>query len=724
MRLLATGEIARMMMFVLAPAVALPAVAQETAAPAAAPRPDVEVFEPGYFDRFSPANVEDMIRQVPGFDIQEGEDVRGFGGAAGNVLINGERPSTKTRLRTLLSRIPVSRVLRIEIVSGSSANLDMRGQTRVANVILKSGLVERSATWQTVARHYQGGRITGEVEGSATLPLLDGTLTVSAEYGQSMTGGPGGGTRAFGARAFFDGDGYPCNASIEIVGDGVQCEAHDGLILNERVASEFAFEYRRAFSWGKFNSNGTIGTSEYNGSRFFTVYANSFQGDIVRFEPQQNRFDGDGYDLSGDVEIPLLGGTLKLIAVQERNSDDGNNLFEFFNGAGAFSNSVFITNDSQNGETIYRGQYSHRVSASHVVEVSLESAYNFLDSSRRVTLNTGQDVTPAGSDTRVEEQRYEAQVSDVWTVSPTLRIEPGFKFEVSTISQEGRLSNAANIFTEREFTYPKPIVTATWSRNANQKLRLSFQRKVAQLNFGDFVSSVDVNQERVDAGNAELVPEQSWSLESEFEQKFWGDGRITFRGSFEEVEDVQDVKPVIPLGGTIADASDGPGNIGDGRRWSLGVNVSAPLDRFGLTNARLDFDGRTGSSEVADPVTGETRNFSNAFDRNWNVNFRQDFPAQSWSYGFRLSESNGGTAYRLEETFKRQRTDGDLSIFVETTRFAGLNIRVGYNDIFDPAFVSDRVIYDGPRSTGVPVERQRSQSANGPFAFIRINGTL
>src|SRR5690348_2407829 len=80
-------------------------VAGHAYAQAPAPQAEVQVFEPGFFARYSPANALDMVQQVPGFSLQEGDVVRGFGGSAGNILINGERPSTKTSLSGLLTRI-------------------------------------------------------------------------------------------------------------------------------------------------------------------------------------------------------------------------------------------------------------------------------------------------------------------------------------------------------------------------------------------------------------------------------------------------------------------------------------------------------------------------------------------------------------------------------------------------------------------------------------------
>ena len=65
---------------------------------------DIQVFEPSFFARYNPTTAQDMVNQVPGFSIQEGDAVRGFGGSAGNILINGNRPSTKNSLTALLGR--------------------------------------------------------------------------------------------------------------------------------------------------------------------------------------------------------------------------------------------------------------------------------------------------------------------------------------------------------------------------------------------------------------------------------------------------------------------------------------------------------------------------------------------------------------------------------------------------------------------------------------------
>ena len=126
-----------------AAALALPgaAFAQDAAAPPTGVTQDADggaTYAPGYFTRFAPTDALDMLRQVPGFTIKSADQTRGLGEVTTNVLINGQRLSTKSDdIFTQLGRIPVSRVERIEIVDGAKFNIPgLTGQ--VANVVTRA----------------------------------------------------------------------------------------------------------------------------------------------------------------------------------------------------------------------------------------------------------------------------------------------------------------------------------------------------------------------------------------------------------------------------------------------------------------------------------------------------------------------------------------------------------------------------------------------------------
>src|SRR5689334_23693830 len=77
--------------------------AQAQTAPAAANTGDRVAYDAAFFAQFNPQNALDMVSQTPGFSLNGGADRRGFSGAVGNLLIDGERPVAKSQsVQTIL----------------------------------------------------------------------------------------------------------------------------------------------------------------------------------------------------------------------------------------------------------------------------------------------------------------------------------------------------------------------------------------------------------------------------------------------------------------------------------------------------------------------------------------------------------------------------------------------------------------------------------------------
>lgn len=96
------------------------------------------VYPASFFQQFAPSTALQVVERVPGFRLQDiDQDVRGFGQAAGNVVINGERPSSKSdNLETLLAQIPAARVLRVEVGPGDGFGAEFAGRPQVLNLVL------------------------------------------------------------------------------------------------------------------------------------------------------------------------------------------------------------------------------------------------------------------------------------------------------------------------------------------------------------------------------------------------------------------------------------------------------------------------------------------------------------------------------------------------------------------------------------------------------------
>ena len=175
--------------------VGAPALAQ-TPAPAGAPQPTRAqngrgtVYDSAFFEVYAPRTALDIVQRLPGFTLDlganngiNGTDVRGFAGVAGNVVVNGQRPSTKSEtLDAYLSRIPASRVKRVEVGPGDLYGADYSSKTQVANLILVEGGgggLTGNATF-TAERHYTGV-VTPTASGSVSLNRGPSTFNIAGD---------------------------------------------------------------------------------------------------------------------------------------------------------------------------------------------------------------------------------------------------------------------------------------------------------------------------------------------------------------------------------------------------------------------------------------------------------------------------------------------------------------------------------------------------------------
>ncbi|MEE8236348.1 MAG: Plug domain-containing protein, partial [Gammaproteobacteria bacterium] len=134
----------------------LPAAAQqdEESPQTAGARPSqdgqqqVVEFRPEFFDRYQPVTALDMVRQLPGFQLDEGSGDRGFGNVVGNILINDRRPSAKEDTPSqILDRIPASTVRRIDLIRSHVRGIDLQGQPIVASIMLRDD-IPAASRWE------------------------------------------------------------------------------------------------------------------------------------------------------------------------------------------------------------------------------------------------------------------------------------------------------------------------------------------------------------------------------------------------------------------------------------------------------------------------------------------------------------------------------------------------------------------------------------------------
>ena len=118
------------------------------------------VYPADYFNQFFPVSANDMLSRIPGIDLalRGGRGGRGLGSGAGEILINGQRITGKSNGgRSALARISADQVEHIEIIRGTSTELDVRGGGQIVNVVLLDEPSRSSTTVQLRSDVIQDG---------------------------------------------------------------------------------------------------------------------------------------------------------------------------------------------------------------------------------------------------------------------------------------------------------------------------------------------------------------------------------------------------------------------------------------------------------------------------------------------------------------------------------------------------------------------------------------
>lgn len=440
------------------------------------------------------------------------------------------------------------------------------------------------------------------------------------------------------------------------------------------------------------------------------------------------------FDLGGDWEHKFAPeSSLKLVSVNQLMTWRPKELFEAIDTSGAQVAATRLNNNLKRGEHVLRGVWTQKVGGDLTVEGGLEGAYNYRDQERSIldSANGGAFATrnlPVTS-TKVEEDRYEAFVNSTWRTTPQLTLEAGFNYEVSTIKQTGDAQQ------ERDFEYPKPRAVGTWTPTAEDQFRLSYERKVAQLDFGEFASNVQLTQGQLTIGNPNLEPEQSWATALQWKRSIGARGSVSLTMNHARINDVQDLIPIRPAPNSAACQSNfnGPGcvftaagNIGDGEQWGANVEATLPLDYVGVKGGQLKFNGTWNDSRVTDPITGQERPLDNLGSYDWNIDFRQDLPALKLAWGGDYSAAGKYPYFRLDETQAFTYGPGDLDLFIETTQFEGVTVRLSADNLGVQESRLDRRFYTPNRLPGGTYTSREFQRLNNvtPIYTLSVSGAF
>lgn len=643
----------------------------------------VLVYPAAFFAGSKPDTAFDMIARLPGFTLDIGaQDTRGLAGTAGNVLVDGARPSSKSdTLDLILARIAAASVDRIELIRGAAPGIDMRGRAVVANVVLKP-MPKAQFVLEPNFYAYRDGFFGPFLKGSYTRREGERQTEASLSATTDRTG-----DTAQGRRTRTDASGARIqDAGLDLV-DHYQTMDARGAI-------------QRPLWGGKLHANAVFDYTQRHDVQAVTVESGS-GADEFTDEHSRNPTGELGFTWT---RAPGPRATFELTGLQRLGHVD-------YSGASdsAGRESVF-TSATTSGESVVRATNLFRASDRLSLEGGGEVAYNFLKSVSSYTQD-GVAVPLPNAGIAVTELRGEGFARATWHPAPKLTVEGEMRVELSRIDETGDTSKA------RSFVYPKPRLQLTWSPGAGNQVRLRVEKEVGQLDFSDFAASSEISLGNVIGGNADLRPQRATVVEAVYERRFWKKGVLELTARHSALVDVVDS---IPLAGGI----DAVGNIGDGTSDLAQVTLTLPFDRLGLKDGLLRLNGTWSWSRVTDPLTGERRPLSQQIPFDCDVRFNQDVKGGRYAFGFEHGcNANRFRSYRTAEV-RVARYDPFVSIYAQWKPSDRLSLRIDLGNVLDARTQGLRDIYAGPRNLATVRYREDRTTRRGQYLYVQIRRVL
>lgn len=631
--------------------------------------PDAFEYPAEFFQQYTPQNAMDMINRLPGFSFDRGSNARGFGGNAGNVLIDGARPTSKSGgLSGALSRVSAAQVKSIIILRGGTSNGDASGHAVVANVIKIKGL--QQGTWAAKLRRAPDG---------AYLPNLEAALSTTigkweASFDIDIGGRPGYRAAVIENR---DADNYLTSNADEKFRDSARW-----LFINGEGSTQFAD--------GNLVINGRIGGDKWRGDQhrdiFNTPLTDESSPDEFWQLDEKNKFDM--VELGVDWTQDIQDWKWHIIALGLVN--DRHYQYKFHE---QILHSQTVSDDYFNQkrlktEGIIRTTLGHAANSTFKPEFGIEIANNKLNTNANESDN-GMLIPVDGSDVVVEEWRGEIFATFNYEVDTSLTLEGGITAEYSQISVSGDSNQTQN------FSFIKPRLSATYKINNQNTLTLEGGHSVGQLNFNDFASSTEASDDSSTLGNPDLKPDQKTEVAATYDWSFSERGSIKVKAFYQWRSDILEQIILEINEDESDDINQGLGNAGDARFWGFTAELNLPLDYI-LPNALLELSYKYNDSQFYDAIIAKNRTISD-YTPNWTkFNFRQDFISQKFAWGAEYWGDFKDTNYRVDEiqTFGANKR---LRLFIETTRFFGLKTQLEVTHINTGRYTRSRLFYQTDR---------------------------
>jgi len=677
-----------------------------------------------FFAQYEPFSVNDMLDRIPGINIarqgggnnnggpgsSSGSNRRGLGLGGDQILINGRRITGKENEgNSQLSRIPANQVQYIEIIRGTSEDLDVRGGTQVINIVLLESESRSSIAYELNVDHLHdgelkpGGKISLTGQSGAFDYLLSAEIEPRWEY-----------------RAGFETSILPDGTLNDNVRRLTTTDSQP-IILSSNLGYQFG-ENDIAHLNAQYNDSDAPSISER------TIIDHLVSPATFQFEFDDADNSSEFWEIGGDYEHTFNNGARwkSLLIVNKKEDDTLRERFQVEDND--LLKDLFLNNFNRYQERIARTSYSFSFAVNQGLEFGIERAQTILDSSLQLGLLSSSGTPTAAfggltpitnSNATVEEIRYESFLVHNWQINDRMSLESTLIAETSEIEQNGDISK------KRDFDFIRPKVDYRFDITPSMQLRATVEKDVSQLSFNDFTANISGSDDEQDAvvGNPDLRQEQSWRYDVNLEYRFNDDTAVINTNIFyHDLEDVIDKTDVSTLDNILS----ANGNIGDGERYGINLEASLRLGFINLPEILVTSRLRLEDSSVTDPFLGIDRRLNRQGRGNYNFSFRHDMPARNMNYGLTYNNSikDNSKVYDIDK-IESYNSDAFAILFLEVQGWAGLTYRFEATNIHESVRCRVRERYvGGTLGTGTLSEIEDSCSHAGEKYAVKVRGTF
>ena len=659
------------------------------------------VYDEAYFLEFNALTVEDLLNRVPGIQdiLRDAQSAtassatarRGFGSTGDQILIDGRRLSGKSNtIASALRRIQSGQVLRVEVIRGATANLDVRTEGVVVNIVLKESLAADTGTWEGSISHYSDGQVQpgAQLSYSGETESFGYTLGLSAKPRNSFLDR-------------FDLLSRPGDTPFLREDEEQKTNATD---LAATLNLRYTFDDGNHLNFnGRYADEGRTETIE--SLQFALAPGNElFTGTFFNLRKVANT----NWEIGADYEHRFTDGdTLKTLFLFNSSSEKDERSFSFIPPEAQENVFRFQSQAPDRTELIVRGSYKFILTPQHSLNFEAEGAINKLDQLVQLsTLNNGvlEDISLFNPDARVDERRTETFTKYTWQPTSALQMEAAVDTEYSRLRQRG-----SDVNRTRSFFFLRPRFDVRFDYTDLLQFRGRIERTVSQLNFANFVSGFSTDDNTTDvvkAGNPGLVPQKAWEYDLTLERRLANDQGVWALRLF--YFDIEDHIHKIPVGdGTLA----ATGNIGSAREIGAELSTGFRLGWLGLPGGSIDAAYTLRGTSTTDAFTGQKRIIHGLIDRFWSMSFRNDTSWHNLSYGFATEGFGGnnisGPLFFFDVDFEdRIKRRFDINGFVEVRVLGSMTVRFDVTRAIRPNAIRGRQTFAGSRGSGTVLSEE------------------